>query len=563
MKLRQGQRGRREQVPPNHSNVGRSIVTSRMAVGRRSDLVAVVALLFFALYTLFDSNQRISSDPKIDNALLRIENKTSAIHKDPKPRRIVQVQEEKQEERERQTPDELAAPEESTSSTDLKTSDGDQQEQSHTKQPLEKITKRIGGLYPRNRLMHYRTGAFANCTKESSRAIYPADLSLESGLLTVSCQTFRYKLTEESFKNRVGSVITGVLSSATAKDRRNLIRETWAIGKPVFFLVAGSWENIQKEFDLYGDLIWIDQEEAYLKITEKTASFFYLVDQVATALGLDYSHALKVDDDSYVALDRLEARFDFIARQFNHSSGSSWMWGNCNPRQPRPFREEANVWFISHSEYPEHRYPYYCSGAGYALSRKLVHCVAAMGHVANIRYLKMEDVYMGMLAERCRVSAFFDETDFVRPYRSGKAGDAVYEEVRRNRLGLGKINATDKWVVGAEMASKIIQHNVVSRQDMKDFHATFLRHKLYQLGTVRAGDKVQYFDDGRGNKWEEAMVLSTSKSNETIETIVNLRFDSDGETITRVFDNPYSGRWSKPFQHQDGPNQGAAQSIVE
>ena len=52
-------------------------------------------------------------------------------------------------------------------------------------------------------------------------------------------------------------------SAAETKDRRDSIRNTWAIGHSVFFIVAGPWEDIEEEYDEYEDLIWVDQGEIY------------------------------------------------------------------------------------------------------------------------------------------------------------------------------------------------------------------------------------------------------------------------------------------------------------
>eukprot|EP00957_Ditylum_brightwellii_P171993 13094553-Ditylum_brightwellii.AAC.1 len=82
-------------------------------------------------------------------------------------------------------------------------------------------------------------------------------------------------------------------------------------------------------------MIWIDQEEEYFKITEKTASFLQLVDDIATSLNVEYDYALKVDDDAYVALDRLGARLNFISQKWKKAD----FGGSLVTPQVRPTRD--------------------------------------------------------------------------------------------------------------------------------------------------------------------------------------------------------------------------------
>ena len=57
----------------------------------------------------------------------------------------------------------------------------------------------------------------------------------------------------------------GILSGD--KNRRNVIRNTWADGQAHFFILAGDWKNVKDEYNEFGDILWIDQPESY-KINE-------------------------------------------------------------------------------------------------------------------------------------------------------------------------------------------------------------------------------------------------------------------------------------------------------
>ena len=92
-------------------------------------------------------------------------------------------------------------------------------------------------------------------------------------------------------------MIDSVLSLSSNVKRRKVIRPTWAKGRSgIFFVVAGGWKDVAKEFKTFGDLIWIDTNNDYHKITYKSASFFAIVDRVTRDLNVEHEHAMKTDD---------------------------------------------------------------------------------------------------------------------------------------------------------------------------------------------------------------------------------------------------------------------------
>jgi len=167
-----------------------------------------------------------------------------------------------------------------------------------------------------------------------------------------------------------------------------VIRDTWAKGhEGVFFLVAGPWEAIEKEFEEYGDLLWLNEPEDYERILYKTASFFSVVHQVSKRMNLNVKHALKTDDDSYVALPQLKAHISELEK----GKGSAVdYWGQCSVIGAPPIRDPKKKWVLSKENYPQDRFPPFCQGAGYILSRELVDCVAS-GNVQQVRTIRFED----------------------------------------------------------------------------------------------------------------------------------------------------------------------------
>ena len=261
---------------------------------------------------------------------------------------------------------------------------------------------------------------------------------------TVSCRKVHYKAPPHAAFEKAGKVIVGVLSSAANQERRNIIRQTWANSEAgIFFIVSGPWKDVEEEHNKYQDLIWIEGEEDVLLITYKTAMFFKVLDTMAKDLSLDYTHALKTDDDSYVAMEKL--------RRFLEERKDIDYYGQCR-HYTRPFRDPEDKYYVSREEYAADYFPAYCQGGGFVLSRNFVECAAV--EMAKTPFLSMEDVYMGMIAERCKVFPSQSSGEEVRIYRGEDLHDT---EIRP-----------------ATMKGKLIQHRVATAEDMKDHHAALL-----------------------------------------------------------------------------------------
>lgn len=183
-------------------------------------------------------------------------------------------------------------------------------------------------------------------------------------------------------------MIVGVLSSNANFNARHSIRETWADGRlgRVFFVVAGTWNDTEAEFMEYGDMFWIDMEEDYFKIVYKTLVFLQAVERHV----LSYDYVLKTDDDSYVVVDD-------VKRLVVEAGANFWGW--CNS-EATPFRDPAEKFYISESDWPRNKYPPYAQGLGYVLSRKFNKCIESKMVTGKILEL-FEDVNTGILAEEC------------------------------------------------------------------------------------------------------------------------------------------------------------------
>ena len=255
--------------------------------------------------------------------------------------------------------------------------------------------------------------------------------------------------------------------------RRRSIRETWAKGHSVFFLVAGPWENIKEEYDEHHDLIWIDEEEVYdgekSVLTFKTLAFVKIVHHLSESANLDIQYAFKTDDDSYVQVDSLHKYL--LERE--HTEYNYWGW--CPEEQYEPKREN-NKWVLSHELYPEPAFPRYCQGAGFALSRKFIDCAAGPGkHISDARFMPFEDVAIGLIAERCGIiPTMVEDPRLIHMWRTDSD-----EEKERVRTGLDLIDRRKLPI--PDMRGRIVQHRINNADDMQEHHNSVLDPEGYEL----------------------------------------------------------------------------------
>ena len=78
----------------------------------------------------------------------------------------------------------------------------------------------------------------------------------------------------------------------------------------------------------------------------------------------------------------------------------------------KPMRDKNSEYYVSIDEYPYRRYPRFCTGRGFVLSRDVV---VGMVNIHNSNdYFKIEDVYIGLLALRLGVDAHHEDMFLVR-----------------------------------------------------------------------------------------------------------------------------------------------------
>jgi hypothetical protein len=324
--------------------------------------------------------------------------------------------------------------------------------------------------------LDHRTGYRANCAMDNSMiTAFPPDGSIthdehkhnnmsDDGVVLVSCRHMEYRINIHSFLKHTSAsntnniakndnIIVGILSSSKSKNRRQVIRETWAYNRTgIFFIVAGPWEDIEQEYNARGDLLWLNTDEVYDNTKSvlpfKSLSFLSIIEDLSNRYNRQYSYAFKTDDDSYVNMQLLE---EVLSRMSERDEPYDYV-GRCND-YTRPLRiaisAEQEKWCMSNETYPEDLYPQYCVGAGYVLSKRFLSLVREGKHFENIRYLPLEDVQVGLIAARVGIKPPLD--------------DDIYKQFVVHQTEC----ASERIVT---MKGKIVQHHIIDDDDMKNHH---------------------------------------------------------------------------------------------
>ena len=218
----------------------------------------------------------------------------------------------------------------------------------------------------------------------------------------ISGQTLIYQAPYEMVSS---DIIIGVLSCD--KSKRSSMRKLYA-DESMYFIVGkknGAFDY--DEFYTHDDMILIDMEESYdgekSILPFKTQVFLHAVNTHI----LDFEYVLKIDDDSYVKMERLRNELNLRKPDY---------WGHLYHKEVIN-RNPSSQWYVSRKIFPDKVYPDYCSGAGYVLSKELVSCVDTK--LATHTFMPMEDVATGILAKKCGKQPVHSSlVQHMKPYKS-------------------------------------------------------------------------------------------------------------------------------------------------
>ena len=212
-------------------------------------------------------------------------------------------------------------------------------------------------------------------------------------------------------------VVLGVLSHSQNRRSRDMIRQTWGRGQRVLFVISEpcSPSPESPEMRRHQDLLILRRPETYRGLPYKTQVFFHAVYAHTDAFG----HALKTDDDSYVNVPRLA--------QVLSADGVDY-WGYIFAHSEVQ-RQSSHKFYVAHHEYAGSHFPPFCSGVGYAVSRRFLACFKQ--HISAMVFMPMEDAATGIIAERCDVAPI-DGSPGVQPYAEGRLQDLIVRNLAYN-----------------------------------------------------------------------------------------------------------------------------------
>jgi beta-galactosidase beta subunit len=257
-----------------------------------------------------------------------------------------------------------------------------------------------------------KTGSFANCTTHHNpfqdvnaptRTTANHDDSFYDGKFTVSCHELYYRAPIESMEHhhqqqqnhpiqsrRPTTIVFGILSGSGEAESRATVRETWAStldSGTVYFFVAGPWSDIMSEYEEKKDIVWVDMVEDYSKITYKTAAMMVVFSRHFQS----FRYMFKTDTDTFVNTEELLK--DLLQKNRRAENYYGYRVEGFKARDLLEQYPEMTI------DYPEDLVPHFMIGAGYGLTRKFLNC--SLEHLATIPFHPLEDIYTGLLGERC------------------------------------------------------------------------------------------------------------------------------------------------------------------
>lgn len=202
-------------------------------------------------------------------------------------------------------------------------------------------------------------------------------------------------------------MVVVVVSAISNFIRRDAIRHTWsstapAINSKVVFLVGEDktgrlLSQIEKEAELYGDIIQVDIADDFSNLTFKSIAMLqWLNDYCANS-----NYYFKVDDDVYANLEN-------ILKRLNSTSAQTKRFFLCHVFQNAPtVRNKNSKYYTSEAEYSAKHFPKYCSGTGYTFSGSILSDLYQVSKLSTI--IPMEDVFItGIVAKGQEIAHVHD-----------------------------------------------------------------------------------------------------------------------------------------------------------
>ena len=204
-----------------------------------------------------------------------------------------------------------------------------------------------------------------------------------------------------------------VSSAPSNLQRRRDIRQTWDVNtasKPqwkTIFLIAQTQnqsesDSLLKEDETFGDLVRGKYYEHYWNQTLKVQMGFEWA-----ARYCKFSFLLKMDDDVFVNMKALVS----LLSDPNTPNEKLYMGNHYAHAHVLRYGK----WKVSLEEYNRTTYPDFCPGFGYVLSSDVVDLFVKLFDI--VPKFRMDDVYVGMLADKAGVKIVHNDGFVVGPER--------------------------------------------------------------------------------------------------------------------------------------------------
>ncbi|XP_077412639.1 beta-1,3-galactosyltransferase 2 [Vanacampus margaritifer] len=191
-----------------------------------------------------------------------------------------------------------------------------------------------------------------------------------------------------------------ITTVAVQEEARDAIRQTWGNENLVHGVVLvrlfllGKHEGevgiqqqmmLQEESQKHHDIIQQDFLDSYNNLTLKTLMGLHWVARYCSRA----SYVMKTDSDMFVNTENLILKLlrPEMKPKTNYFTG-------IVVHGDKPIRDKMSKWYVSKEEYPEMKYPTFCSGTGYVLSGELALKIFTTS--LSMRRVHLEDVHVAL-----------------------------------------------------------------------------------------------------------------------------------------------------------------------
>ena len=199
--------------------------------------------------------------------------------------------------------------------------------------------------------------------------------------------------------NKRNLLLLMIFSQPMNVEGRQRIRATWGktfhgsrsnfISRVFLLGISGEKdEGARQEAKKYGDILLGEFRDTYVNLTLKTIMGYSWFN--SNCHNVDF--LMKTDDDMYINTVAL-----VTALQRKTVDCQMEMFGSCLGYHPVK-RNLSQKWAMPWDEYPDTKYPYYCSGTGYVIGGTAARKVAAV--LKWIPVFRVEDAYIGVALTR-------------------------------------------------------------------------------------------------------------------------------------------------------------------